>query len=167
MKIEDFKKHSHQLVDWMCKYLENIEKYPVKSNVKPGEIYDSLPKKPPFKGKSFDKIFEDFNDKIMPGITHWQSPNFYAFFPANNSYPSILAEMLISTIGAQCMMWETSPSATELEQKVTEWIRDAIGIPSSWSGVINDTASVGTICSLLTARENYSCLLYTSPSPRD
>ena len=156
MKIDDFKKHSHELVDWMCKYLENVEKYPVKSNVKPGEIYNSLPKKPPFKGESFNKIFEDFNDKIMPGITHWQSPNFYAFFPANNSYPSILAEMLISTIGAQCMMWETSPSATELEQKVTEWIRDAIGIPSSWSGVINDTASVGTICSLLTARENYS-----------
>ena len=92
----------------------------------------------------------------MPGITHWQNPNFYAFFPANNSYPSILAEMLTSTIGAQCMMWETSPSATELEQKVAEWIRDAIGIPSNWSGVINDTASLGTICSLLTARENYS-----------
>ena len=156
MKIEDFKKHSHELVDWMCQYLEDIEKYPVKSNVKPGDIYNSLPKEPPFKGESFDKIFEDFNKKIMPGITHWQSPNFYAFFPANNSYPSILAEMLISTIGAQCMMWETSPSATELEQKVTEWIRDAIGIPSNWSGVINDTASVGTICSLLTARENYT-----------
>ena len=156
MKIEDFKKHSHELVDWMCKYLEEIEKYPVKSKVEPGEIYDSLPKKPPSDGESFDKIFKDFNEKIMPGITHWQSPNFYAFFPANNSYPSILAEMLTSTIGAQCMMWETSPSATELEQKVAEWIRDAIGIPSNWSGVINDTASVGTICSLLTARENYS-----------
>ena len=156
MKIEDFQKHSHELVDWMFSYLKEIEKYPIKPNIKPGEIYNALPEKPPMNGEAFDKIFKDFNEIIIPGITHWQSPNFHAFFPANNSYPSILAEMLISTIGAQCMMWDTSPSATELEQKVTEWIRDSIGLPSNWSGVINDTASVGTICSLLTARENHS-----------
>ena len=134
MKIEDFQKHSHELVDWMFKYLKEIERYPIKPNIEPGEIYKSLPSSPPKSGESFEKIFDDFNRKIIPGITHWQSPNFHAFFPANNSYPSILAEMLISTIGAQCMMWDTSPAATELEQKVTEWI---------------------------------SCLLYTSPSPRD
>ena len=156
MKIEDFQKHSHDLVDWMFKYLKEIEKYPIKPNIEPGEIYKSLPSNPPKSGESFEKIFDDFNRKIIPGITHWQSPNFHAFFPANNSYPSILAEMLISTIGAQCMMWDTSPAATELEQKVTEWIRDSIGLPSNWSGVINDTASVATICSLLTARENHS-----------
>ena len=156
MKIEDFQKHSHELVDWMFSYLKEIEKYPIKPDIKPGEIYNALPEKPPMNGEAFDKIFNDFNEIIIPGITHWQSPNFHAFFPANNSYPSILAEMLISTIGAQCMMWDTSPSATELEQKVTEWIRDSIGLPSNWSGVINDTASVGTICSLLTARENHS-----------
>ena len=156
MKIEDFQKHSHELVDWMFSYLKEIEKYPIKPDIKPGEIYNALPEKPPINGEAFDKIFKDFNEIIIPGITHWQSPNFHAFFPANNSYPSILAEMLISTIGAQCMMWDTSPSATELEQKVTEWIRDSIGLPSNWSGVINDTASVGTICSLLTARENHS-----------
>ena len=156
MKIEDFQKHSHELVDWMFKYLKEIERYPIKPNIEPGEIYKSLPSSPPKSGESFEKIFDDFNRKIIPGITHWQSPNFHAFFPANNSYPSILAEMLISTIGAQCMMWDTSPAATELEQKVTEWIRDSIGLPSNWSGVINDTASVATICSLLTARENHS-----------
>ena len=156
MKIEDFQKHSHELVDWMFSYLKEIEKYPIKPDIKPGEIYNALPEKPPMNGEAFDKIFKDFNEIIIPGITHWQSPNFHAFFPANNSYPSILAEMLISTIGAQCMMWDTSPSATELEQKVTEWIRDSIGLPSNWSGVINDTASVGTICSLLTARETHS-----------
>ena len=156
MKIEDFQKHSHELVDWMFSYLKEIEKYPIKPDIKPGEIYNALPEKPPMNGEAFGKIFKDFNEIIIPGITHWQSPNFHAFFPANNSYPSILAEMLISTIGAQCMMWDTSPSATELEQKVTEWIRDSIGLPSNWSGVINDTASVGTICSLLTARENHS-----------
>ena len=156
MKIEDFQKHSHELVNWMFKYLKEIEKYPIKPNIEPGEIYKSLPLNPPKSGESFEKIFDDFNRKIIPGITHWQSPNFHAFFPANNSYPSILAEMLISTIGAQCMLWDTSPAATELEQKVTEWIRDSIGLPSNWSGVINDTASVATICSLLTARENHS-----------
>ena len=153
MDINQFKKEAHNLVDWMFEYHNNITKYPIKSKVKPGEIYDSLQGSIPENGESFDKIFQDFENKIMPGITHWQNPNFYAFFPANNSFPSILAEMLISTIGAQCMMWDTSPAATELEEKVTDWLRDFMGLPSSWKGVINDTASIGTICSLLTARE--------------
>ena len=153
MIIEEFRKHSHDLVDWMCKYFEEIEKYPIKPNIKPGSIYNSLPENPPLKGEKFNKIFSDFEKQIFPGMTHWQNPNFHAFFPANSSFPSILGEMLISTLGAQCMMWDTSPAATELEEKVTDWIRDAIGIPSSWKGVINDTASLGTISSLLTARE--------------
>ena len=153
MKNKHFNKHAHELVDWMSDYFKKIEKYPIKPNIKPGEIYNKLPNNPPKIGESFEKIFEDFNEIIMPGITHWQNPNFHAFFPANSSYPSVLAEMLISTLGAQCMMWDTSPAATELEEKVLNWLRDAIGLPKTWSGVINDTASVGTICSLLTARE--------------
>ena len=153
MIIEEFRKHSHDLVDWMCKYFEEIEKYPIKPDIKPGSIYNSLPENPPLKGEKFNKIFSDFEKQIFPGMTHWQNPNFHAFFPANSSFPSILGEMLISTLGAQCMMWDTSPAATELEEKVTDWIRDAIGIPSNWKGVINDTASLGTISSLLTARE--------------
>ena len=153
MDINQFRKEAHNLVDWMFEYHNNITKYPIKSKAKPGEIYDSLQGSIPKNGESFDKIFQDFENKIMPGITHWQNPNFYAFFPANNSFPSILAEMLISTIGAQCMMWDTSPAATELEEKVTDWLREFMGLPSSWKGVINDTASIGTICSLLTARE--------------
>ena len=156
MDINSFRKHSHKMVDWMCKYLEEIEKYPIKPNIKPREIYDSLPDKPPIRGEEFNKIFNDFEKYIFPGMTHWQNPNFHAFFPANSSFPSILGEMLISTLGAQCMMWDTSPAATELEEKVTDWIRDAIGLPSNWKGVINDTASLGTISSLLTARENKS-----------
>ncbi len=153
MKNKHFNKHAHELVDWMSQYFKKIEKYPIKPNIKPGQVYNKLPKNPPQIGEPFEKIFEDFNKIIMPGITHWQNPNFHAFFPANSSYPSILAEMLISTLGAQCMMWDTSPAATELEERVLNWLKDAIGLPKTWSGVINDTASVGTICSLLTARE--------------
>ncbi len=156
MNIEEFKKYSHEVVDWMYEYFKEIETYKIKPDTQPGKIYSLLPKKPPSEGESFDKILDDFNKIIMPGITHWQSPNFYAFFPANNSYPSVIAEMLTATLGAQCMMWDTSPAAAELEQKVTDWIKDSIGLPSSWSGVINDTASTGTICSLLTARETLS-----------
>ena len=153
MNIDEFKNQGHKIVDWMYNYLNEIEKYPIKPNIEPGEIYKSLPDLPPIDGENFDDIFKDFEKTIMPGMTHWQNPNFHAFFPSNNSYPSILAEMLISTIGAQCMMWDTSPAATELEEKVTDWIKDAVGIPTSWKGVINDTASIGSICSLLTARE--------------
>ena len=153
MNIEDFKINGHKIVDWMYEYLRDIEKYPIKPNIKPREIYDSLPNKAPIEGEKFYKIFHDFEKKIIPGMTHWQNPNFHAFFPANSSYPSILAEMLISTIGAQCMMWDTSPAATELEELVTDWIKNSMGLPKNWKGVINDTASIGTICSLITARE--------------
>ena len=154
MNIEEFKTNGHKMVDWMYEYLRDIEKYPIKPNIKPKIIYDSLPNKAPFEGEKFDRIFDDFEKKIIPGMTHWQNPNFHAFFPANSSYPSILAEMLISTMGAQCMMWDTSPAATELEELVTDWIKDSMGLPKNWKGVINDTASVGTICSLITARED-------------
>ena len=153
MKNKDFNKYGHKLVDWMSNYFKEIENYPIKPNVKPGDIYKQFPSKAPLNKESFETIFNDFKKIILPGITHWQNPNFHAFFPANNSYPSILAEMLIATLGAQCMMWDTSPSATELEERVVNWLKDELGLPSSWKGVINDTASIGTICSLLTARE--------------
>ena len=153
MKNKDFNKYGHKLVDWMSNYFREIENYPIKPNVKPGDIYKQFPSKAPLNKESFETIFNDFKKIILPGITHWQNPNFHAFFPANNSYPSVLAEMLIATLGAQCMMWDTSPSATELEERVVDWLKDELGLPSSWKGVINDTASIGTICSLLTARE--------------
>ena len=153
MKNKDFNKYGHKLVDWMSNYFKEIENYPIKPNVKPGDIYKQFPSKAPLNKESFETIFNDFKNIILPGITHWQNPNFHAFFPANNSYPSVLAEMLIATLGAQCMMWDTSPSATELEERVVDWLKDELGLPTSWKGVINDTASIGTICSLLTARE--------------
>jgi aromatic-L-amino-acid decarboxylase len=153
MDLREFQKFGHQLVDWMIDYFENIEKYPVKSQVAPKEIINQLPSAAPMKGENFEKLFADFEEIILPGITHWQSPNFFAYFPANSSYPSMLAEMLMTTLGAQCMSWVTSPAATELEERVMEWLRDMIGLPKDFSGVIQDTASTSAICSLLTARE--------------
>ena len=153
MTAEEFRKHAHRLVDWMAGYMENIENYPVKSPVKPGEIFEKLPDNPPFHPESFDSWMKDFEEIIMPGITHWQSPNFFAYFPANTSPPSILAEMIIATLGAQCMIWETSPAATELEEKMMIWLRDLVGLPASFEGVIQDTASIATLAAILTARE--------------
>ena len=130
MKPDEFRKHAHELVDWMAGYLENVENYPVKSQVEPGEIFDKIPANAPLKPEPFTELMKDFNEIIMPGITHWQNPNFFAYFPANTSPSSILAEMLISTLGAQCMIWETSPAAAELEEKMMIWLRDMIGLPS-------------------------------------
>jgi len=153
MTTEEFRKHAHELVDWMAGYMDNIEKYPVKSPVKPGDIFNQLPDDPPVKPESFDALMKDFEEIIMPGISHWQSPNFFAYFPANTSPPSILAEMIISTISAQCMIWETSPAATELEEKMMIWLRDLIKLPKNFEGVIQDTASTSTLAAILTARE--------------
>jgi len=153
MTTEEFRKYAHELVDWMAGYMENVEKYPVKSLVKPGEIISHLPDNPPLKPESFDTLMKDFEEIIMPGITHWQSPNFFAYFPANTSPPSILAEMIISTLSAQCMIWETSPAATELEEKMMIWLRDLIGLPSDFEGVIQDTASTSNLAAIISARE--------------
>jgi len=153
MTPDEFRKHAHHLVDWMAGYMENIEKYPVKSQVKPGEIFSRIPENPPSQPESFDSLMGDFEQIIMPGITHWQNPNFFAYFPANSSPPSVLAEMLIATLGSQCMIWETSPAAAELEEKMMIWLRDLIGLPASFEGVIQDSASTATLGAILTARE--------------
>jgi aromatic-L-amino-acid decarboxylase len=153
MTPDEFRKHAHELVEWMAGYMENVEEYPVKSPVKPGEIFNKLPDSPPTSPESFESFLKDFKEIILPGITHWQSPNFFAYFPANASPPSILAEMLTSTLAAQCMIWETSPAAAELEQKVMNWLRDLISLPSSFEGVIQDTASTATLAAIITARE--------------
>ena len=153
MDSEEFRKHGHQLVDWMADYLRDIEKYPVKSKVRPGDILRKLDEHPPNSGESFESIIADFEQNILPGITHWQSPSFFAYFPAASSGPSVLAEMLTATIGAQCMVWETSPAATEMEERVMNWLKEMMQLPKEWSGVIQDTASTATLVALLTARQ--------------
>jgi aromatic-L-amino-acid/L-tryptophan decarboxylase len=149
----EFRKNAHELVEWMANYMENVENYNVKSSVVPGEIFNKIPDDPPSEAESFENLMSDINKIIMPGITHWQSPNFFAYFPANTSPPSILAEMVIATLGAQCMIWETSPAAAELEEKMMIWLRDLIGLPAEFEGVIQDTASTATLAAILTARE--------------
>ncbi|MBP1665169.1 MAG: aromatic-L-amino-acid decarboxylase [Bacteroidetes bacterium] len=153
MTPDEFRKYAHELVEWIAGYFENVENYPVKSQVKPGEIFNRIPGKPPFDPEPFENIISDFEEIIMPGITHWQSPGFFAYFPANSSPPSVLAEMITAALGAQCMNWETSPAAAELEEKMMIWLRDLTGLPDSFEGVIQDSASTATLAAILTARE--------------
>jgi len=153
MSPEEFRKNAHELVDWMADYLANPEKFPVKSQLQPGDLLNALPAHPPEKSEPDSQIFADFKDQIMPGISHWQHPMFMAYFPANSSYPSVLAEMLTATLGAQCMLWETSPAATELEQVVMTWLAEMTGLPDGFHGVIQDSASSSTLIALLCARE--------------
>lgn len=142
-----------ELRKWITDYYHGIEDLPVKSKSKIREIFGRLPSAPPLNGESFEKIFGDFNEIIMPGITHWQSPKFFAYFPANSSVPSIAAEVITAALGVQGMKWETSPAAAELEEKVMVWLRDMIGLPGTFTGVIQDTASTSTLASLINARE--------------
>jgi len=150
---DEFRKHAHDIVDWLADYYNEIESYPVKPDVKPGEIRNKLPDLPPGHSEDIDEIMKDFKDTVLPGMTHWQSPSYFAYFPANSSYPSLLAEMLTAGLAAQCMIWDTSPAAAELEEQMMEWLKMMTGLPESWEGVIQDGASTATLTSLLTARE--------------
>ena len=159
MSAEDFRRFGHSLVDWIADYHERVESYPVLSRVQPGDIRAALPPYAPARGEPFEKILADIEKVIMPGITHWQSPNFYAFFPCNASGPAILGDLLSSGLGVQGMLWSTSPACTELETHVLDWLVPMLGLPekflstSSGGGVIQDTASSASLCALLAARE--------------
>lgn len=144
------------MADRLADYYEQLEKLPIKSQVKPGEIINKLPLAPPDSSEDMDVIMKDFDEIIMPGLTHWQHPSFFAYFPANSSYPSVLAEMLTATLAQQGMVWETSPAAAELEERMMEWLKQLCGLPESFTGVIQDTASASTLAALLTARERLS-----------
>src|SRR5712692_10086654 len=156
MDSETFRRHASALVDWMADYMDGVERYPVRAQVGPGAIAARLPAAPPAEGEAMETILRDFERDLLPGVTHWQHPGFFAYFPANNSPPSILAEMLTATLGLQCMMWQTSPSAAELEARVLDWLRQMLGLPDGFTGVIQDSASSATLCSLITARERAS-----------
>ena len=151
MDREEFRAHAHTFADWMADYLSNVEQYPVRSQVKPGDVLKQLAEHCPERAETMDAIFADFKSTIMPGITHWQHPKFFAYFTANSSPPSVLAEMLTATLGAQCMLWETSPAATELETRVTEWLRELMDLPTAFIGSIQDSASAATLCAIIAA----------------
>jgi aromatic-L-amino-acid decarboxylase len=153
MDIETFRTWAHAAVDWMADYLEQIEDHRVTPEVEPGTLRAQFEPGPPDAGDSFLEIFRDFREIIVPGMTHWNHPGWFGYFPANNSPPSILAEMLVAAIGAQCMSWETSPAATELEETVMNWLAQMLELPAGFTGVIQDTASTSSLVALLTARE--------------
>jgi aromatic-L-amino-acid decarboxylase len=150
---DEFRRHAHQLVDWMADYFRDVGQLPVTPDVRPGDVRRQLPASPPEQGEPFQQLFEDFTRIVMPGMTHWNHPGWFAYFPGNNSPASVLAEMLTATLGAQCMSWATSPAATELEQVTMEWLRQMLCLPDGFTGVIQDTASTATLVALLSARE--------------
>jgi aromatic-L-amino-acid decarboxylase len=156
MQPDEFRRYAHELVDWMADYLDGVSQLPVTPRVEPGDIARRLPASPPEQGEPFAQLFADFQSIVLPGMTHWNHPGWFAYFPGNNSPPSILAEMLTATLGAQCMSWTTSPAATELEQVTMDWLRQMLGLPETFVGVIQDTASTATLVALLSARERAS-----------
>ena len=159
MTPEEFRRYGRAVVDWIADYYERIEDYPVLSQVAPGDIRAGLPEKPPDTGEDFETILADVECKIVPGITHWQSPRFFAYFPSNVSGPAILGDLLAAGLGVQGMLWATSPACTELETHVLDWLVDMLDLPrkfhssTSGGGVIQDTASSSTLCAMLAARE--------------
>ncbi len=159
MTPDEFRRYGHAVVDWIADYYSRIESFPVLSQVKPGQIRASLPEVAPEKGERFDTILNDIDKLILPGITHWQSPNFFAYFPSNASGPAILGDLLSSGLDVQGMLWSTSPACTELETHVLDWLVPMLGLPgkflssSTGGGVIQDTASSSSLCALLAARE--------------
>jgi aromatic-L-amino-acid/L-tryptophan decarboxylase len=153
MPADEFKKNGYELIDWIAEYLTDIEKFPVVPNIKPGEIKNGLPQTPPTTPESFEKIFSDVNEKIIPGVTHWNHPNFMAYFNSTSSGPGILAELLCAALNTNGMLWRTSPSTTELERVTVDWMRQMLGLPESFWGIIYDTASVSSMHAIASARE--------------
>ena len=150
---EEFLEVAHAAVDWIASYLEHPERYPVKSRVSPGDILDRMPQRAPREGEPLSKIFDDFREQLLPGITHWNNPSFFAYFAISGSYPGILAELLTAALNVNGMLWVTSPTVTELETKTLDWLRAMLGLGNGWFGQITDTASVSVFYALAAARE--------------
>ena len=158
MSPEEFKANGYAFIDWIAKYYEEVEAYPVMSQVSPGAIAAKLPSEAPEHPESLAAVLEDMGDIIVPGLTHWASPNFFAYFPSNASPPSVLGDLLSSGLGTQGMLWATSPAATELETRVMDWLAVLLALPKQFhsngpgGGVIQDSASSATLSAILAAR---------------
>jgi aromatic-L-amino-acid decarboxylase len=153
MSPEEFRRHGHALVEWIADYLSGSERYPVLPRVRPGDIRARLPESAPEAGEPFEVIFRDFERIIVPGLTHWNHPGFFAYFAITASAPGVLAEFLSAALNQQAMLWRTSPAATELEEVALGWLRRLVGLPDTFEGVIYDTASMSTLHALGAARE--------------
>lgn len=149
----DFRHWAHRAADWSADYLETLPERPVRAQVKPGEIAAQIADGPPEAAEDMDILFKDFEDIIPGGMTHWQHPRFFAYFPSNAAPAAVVAEQLATAISAQCMLWQTSPAATELEIKMVDWLRQALGLPEGFKGTFQDTASSATLCAVLNMRE--------------
>ena len=159
--VEDFRRAAHESVDWIAEYLANTRNYPVVANVKPGELVDCLPPSGPDRGESFEAILRDFREKVIPAVTHWNHPGFMAYFATTGSTPAILGEMLAAALNTNGLHWKTSPALVELEQVSLGWLRDWMGLPKDWFGMVFDTASTGSMHALAAARE------YVVPEARE
>ena len=153
MKIEEFGLWSRRIADWSVRYLETLRDRPVRARTRAGDVLNALPVAPPETATDMADIFADFERLVPDAMTHWQHPRFFAYFPANAAPASILAEQLVTTMAAQCMLWQTSPAATEMETRMVDWLRKALGLPDGWRGVIQDSASSATLSAVMTMRE--------------
>ncbi len=153
MSADDFRRYGHQIVEWIAEYLSHPERYPVLSKSQPGDLKAALPTAAPERGEAMEAMLADLDRVIVPGITHWNHPGFFAYFATSGSAPGILGEMLSAAFNVNAMLWRTSPSATELEEITLEWLRQLIGLPEDFEGVIYDTASISTLCAIAAARE--------------
>jgi aromatic-L-amino-acid decarboxylase len=156
---EDFRKQGYALVDWIADYLEGVERFPVASTTEPGWVRDQLPAHPPTEIEPFDAVLADLDRVVVPGLTHWQHPSFFAYFPANTSYPSILGDLAAAGLGVNGMSWATSPACTEVETLMLDWMAELLGLPDRFrsdgpgGGVIQGSASEATLCAILAARQ--------------
>lgn len=150
---QEVRRALHEAADWVASYLENVERYPVLAQVRPGDIAARLPQAPPPEGEPLGAILQDVEQVLLPGITHWNHPSFFAYFGISGSGPGIVGELLAAALNVNAMLWRTSPAATELEQRVLAWVADLLGLPTGWFGEIMDTASMSTLHALAAARE--------------
>ena len=153
LSVDEFRRLGHEAVEWVARFLEAPERFPVLARVKPGEVRDALPDRPPAAPEPLDRVMADFERLIVPGLTHWNHPGFFAYFAISGSVPGILGELYAAALNVNAMLWKTSPAATELEEVVLDWLRQLLGLPPAFRGVIYDTASISTLCALAAARE--------------
>ncbi|HEV2290649.1 MAG TPA: pyridoxal-dependent decarboxylase, partial [Gemmatimonadales bacterium] len=153
MDLDTFRTNAHRIADWMADYLESLPDRPVTPSLEPGQVRRQFPAAPPVSGEPFERILSDFERIVLPGMSHWQHPGWFGYFPADTSPASVLAEMMTAAMGANCMSWATCPAGTETEQAMMEWLRGLIGLPPTFTGVIQDTASSATLVAILCARE--------------
>lgn len=151
--VEDFRRAGHEAVDWIARYLESARDYPVLPQVKPGDLFDSLPRSAPDQPEGFDCILRDFDSLVMPAVTHWNHPGFLAYFGCSGTTPAVLGEMLAAALNTNGLHWTTSPAVAELEQVTLDWLRQWVGLPEGWFGIIYDTASTGSLHAIVCARE--------------